>query len=896
MDLLRVLVARCAAWFARRRLERDLEDELGVHVELATAENLRRGLSPEAARARALAELGGLAQTREAYRIARGMPILGQAARDARYALRQLRKSPGFTLTALLTLTVSIGAVTSVFSVVDAVLLKPFAFRDPARLVVLREVEEEIRTQAPSIPVNYRHYLRLKQDAKSLEDAAIFQEPGISVSPNGDRPRIVGAVSSSPNFFRLLGVEPFLGRDFLPSDAVQGKTDVVILSYAGWQSLFAGDPKVVGRTLRTGGQASTVIGVLPAGVRFPHVAMASNIASGGERDILLFEPMAPSEGDLKRDLGNYNFSVIARLKAGYSLSQAAAELETLQRSYSLAAHLPTHLGIAITPFSNDVTASISGALWLLFAAVGGVLLIACVNLANLQLARAVSAERETAVRAALGASRSQLLLNRLTESLVLALLGGACGTALAYAGMRILLTLVPPGVPRLGEVELNLRVLVFATGISVAAALSFGILAALRSLGVDPQATLQTHSTRTANTPGGRRTRSVFVALQVACTVVLLVVTSLVLRSFSRLLGQNRGFEASHVTLATVDLYAPQYGDTVPNFKAAKLAFVDRAQTDLAQLPGVESVALTSATPLTGETWVDDLTRPDHPVPIERRPLVNVRWINPEYLSTMRVPLVAGRNFTAADRANPYVALLSERAAREGFPGENPLGQKVSEITPDGHLLTVVGIVADTRINGLKNSAAMVYVPYWTYTPWSISLLVRSRQTGPDLSAEIRRVLWGIDPQIAIPTLKTMDDQLLESVAGERFQAIVLSSFGGAGLLLALLGVYGVLAYSVSLRQREFGIRIALGSGKGALMRLVLGQAASPVLLGMGLGLALCLVAVRLVRSLLFETPGLDALAIGASLALLLGAAALAAFLPARRAAAVDPLRALRMD
>jgi predicted permease len=898
MEFLRTLRSRLSALFGRRRLDADLEDELSAHIDLATDENVRRGLSRAAARTEALRALGGLTQTREAYRVQRGIPLFAEISRDMRYALRQLRKSPGFTLTAILTLALSIGAVASVFSVVNAVLLKPFAFRNPDQLMVLREVIPELASGPdPSIPFNYRHYLRLRHDAKTIDDAAIFQPGGPSVSENGERPRIIGAVTVSPNFLHVLGVEPVMGRDFLPGDAVTGASDVVILSDDGWRELFDRNPAVIGKELRLGGQPSTVIGVLPPGMRFPDVSMAPKLAGGPVRDILLFAPLTPTKYDLERDTGNFNYNVIARLKPGHSPLEARAELETLQRSYSAAAHLPTQLGISVTPLAKDVTSRISGALWLLFAAVGGVLLIACVNLANLQLARAVSAERETAVRAALGAGKSQLVLHRFAESLLLGLLGGAAGTALAYVGVRALMTLVPANVPRVNEVEVNLPVLVFSAGLSVAAALSFGILPAFRSLGIHPQSALQANTSRAANTPEGRRTRSFFVALQVACTVVLLIVTALVLRSFSHLLSENRGFDSGHVTLAVVDLYAPQYDDKRPDIKAVKVAFADRALTALAELPGVQSVALTSTVPLTGETWIDDLTRPDHPVPAAKRPLINVRWINPAYLATMQIGLLSGRNLTAADRANPYVALLSERAAREGFPGEDPLGRKISDIVPDDqHAVTVIGVVADTRINGLKNDAPMLYMPYWAYTPWSLAFLVRGTQSGGSLASEMRRVLWNIDPQVAIPTLKSLDDQVLDSVATERFQTIVLSSFGAAALLLALLGVYGVLAYSVSLRRQEFGIRIALGSGKAALMRLVLAQAASPVLSGLVAGLALAFVALRLVRSLLYQISLLDPLAIGGSVLLLLLAAALAAALPARHAASVDPISALRAE
>jgi putative ABC transport system permease protein len=913
MEWIRVLLSRGAALFRSKKLDADLDEELRAHIELAIEENRAQGMNDPQARKAALRAFGGITQIRETYRVQRGLPWLEQAARDIRYAVRQLRKSPGFALTAVLTLALGIGAATSVFSVVNAVLLKPFAFRHPERLVVMREaVEDKVTSERESIPNNYRHFQRLKKTATTLEDAAIFAQLGKSVSPNGDHPRIVGAVIASPNLFRLLGVQPILGRDFIEEDARQNAESVVILSYEGWQTLFARDPAAIGATLRIGGHPATVIGVLPAGMRFPQIALAPAIAfqdtAGG--DVLLFQPLAPSEYDLNRDMGNFNYKAIARLKPGVTLSQANAELEALQKAYTLSAHLPFHFGIALTPLEKDVASLVSGALWLLLAAVGAVLLIACVNLANLQLARAVNAERETAVRAALGASRSQLVRSRLAESLVLAFAGGGAGAALAFGGVRLLLAWAPANIPRLDEVRVSLPVLIFSGGLSIVAAIIFGILPSLHSLRVAPQAALQANSTRAAGTQRSRRTRSLMVGAQVACTVVLLIVTSLVLRSLSHLLRQDRGFDTSHVTLAQADLYASQFDDPGPKGNAARLAFADSALTALGQLPGVQSVALTSVTPLTGETWVDTLSRPDHPVPAEKAPPINVRWINSSYLTTMLSPLVAGRNITTADRTHPYVALISERTAREGFPGENPIGRKisdivpdekpigrkVSDIVPDDKTVTIIGVVADTRINGLKDDAAMVYLPYWAYTPMTLSFLVRSSRSSDALIPEMRRAIWQIDPQVAIPTLKSMDDQVSDSVAGDRFQAMVLSGFGAAALLLALLGVYGVLAYSVTLRRQEFGIRIALGSGKSAMIGLVLRQAAYPVLLGTGVGLMMALIALRWVRSLLYQTPVMDPIALGGSILLLLVAATIAAIVPARRAASTDPMRVLRMD
>jgi predicted permease len=458
MDWVRILLSRCAALFRSKKLDAGLDEELRAHIDLAIDENRERGMNEQQARTAALRAFGGITQIRESYRVQRGLPWLDPLARDSRYAIRQLRKSPGFALTAMLTLALGIGAATSVFSVVNAVLLKPFAFRDPDRLVVMREaVEDKARSERSSTPDNYRHFLRLKKDAATLEDAAIFAQQGMSVSPNGDHPRIVGAVAASPNLFRLLGVEPILGRDFVEDDARQSSESVVILSYEGWQTFFARDPAAIGKTLRIEGRPVTVIGVLPAGLRFPQIALAPKTAfqeaAGGA---LLFGSLAPSERDLNADMGNFNYKVIARLKPGVTLAQANAELEALQNAYTLSAHLPLHFGIALTPLAKDVASGVSGALWLLFAAVGAVLLIACVNLANLELARSVNAEREIAVRAALGASRAQLVRSRLAESLVLALAGGAAGTALAFGGVRLLVLMAPANIPRLDEVQVSL--------------------------------------------------------------------------------------------------------------------------------------------------------------------------------------------------------------------------------------------------------------------------------------------------------------------------------------------------------------------------------------------------------------------------------------------------------
>jgi predicted permease len=822
---------------------------------------------------------------------------MASVLQDVRFSIRQLRKSSGFALTAILTLAIGIGAAASIFSVVNAVLLKPFAFRDPDRLVVIREVEENTVT-----PDNYRHYQRLKDDSKTLEDAAIFQNHGASVSFSGDHPHIVDSIAASPNFFRVLGVEPMLGRDFVAKDAEKGADDVVILSYEGWKSLMNGDADAIGKTLRIDSAPKTVIGVLPSGMRFPRISYSPEIpdrtsASGTNAGPLIFSPYAPTDRDLKNDSGNHNYKVVARLKPGVTVAQARAELDGLQHAYTLSAHLPVAIGISLTPLASDVTSSISNALWLLFAAVGAVLLIACVNLANLQLARAVAAEHETAIRAALGAGKSQLLLSRWAESFVLAAVGGIGGVALAFLGVRLLLVAAPANVPRLNEVQVNIPVLLFAVAVSILSAMLFGILPALRSLHVQPQTALQSQSSHVATSREGKNIRNVLVAAEIACTVVLLIVTGLVLRSFAQVLDQNRGFDSGHVTMAQVDLFTPQYGDKNPNFEAAKTAFLDRSLEALRQLPGVQAAAMTSATPLTGEIWITGIDRPDRPLPEAEQPDINLRFISPDYPAVMHIPILAGRAIRAADKSNPYVVLISEKAALESFPGENPIGRQLDGLDPNGnHLLTVIGVVANTRINGLKDSAAMAYIPYWVFPPWTPVFLVRGSRSSDTLIPEMRRTLWNIDPQVAIPEVKSLDEQVSDSVATDRFETTLLSGFGAAALLLALLGIYGVLAYSISLRQQEFGIRIALGSDKARLTALVLRQAAGPVTCGIGVGLLAAFAATRWVRSLLYQTKPDDPLAIGASLILLIGVAVLAAAVPARRAAQVDPIQVLRNE
>jgi predicted permease len=810
---------------------------------------------------------------------------------DLRLSIRQLRRSPGFSLTAILTLALGIGAVTSVFSVVNSVLLKPFAFRDPGKLVVLRETVQEMANIAPTLPDNPKHYLNWKAQSKTLQDAAIFQAKSFSVGAENDHPRIANGLVISSNFFSVLEVQPMLGRAFTPEEATAGRDDEVILTWEAWQRYFHGDPGAIGQALRIYGGPHTIVGVLPKGFNFPSINMMAAPLQGEIRPLEIFQPLALNvEG--RPDNGDFNYLVLARVKPGISVAQAQSELQELQGAFALAKHLTIHLGIVAIPLTEEVAGNVSTGLWLLLAAVGAVLLIACVNLANLQLARSVLRDHEIAVRAALGAGPLRLVQLTLMESLVLAATGGAMGIMLSFAGVRLFLSAAPANLPRLSEVRLSWPVMLLAAGLAIATALLFAILPALRSMRVHPQSAIQTGPSRIANSRQGQRTRSLLVGAEVACTIVLLIVAALMMRSFARLLTQRRNFDADRVTAAEVDLFNPNYAQSRPNANVVKAAFIEGALDGLSQISGVKSAAVTSEMPMTGEVWIDGLNRPDHPLPDGQRTLVNIRSVSPSYVSTLKIPLLEGRDLDPSDKKHPGNVLISLQTARAAWPGEDPIGKTFES---EG-MHTVVGVIADARLNDLKKSANMVYLPYWENPRWRLFFLVRSSLPASALADSIRRVIWNADPQVAIPALKPLDALVDDSVATDRLQTLLLSSFGVAALLLALLGVYGVLAYSVSVRQQEFGIRIALGSGKAALMRLVVRQASYPVIGGVLAGLGGAFVATRWVRSLLYQTQTADPVAITACILVLIATASLAAILPARRAAAVDPMQVLRKE
>ncbi|MGA7314842.1 MAG: ABC transporter permease [Silvibacterium sp.] len=814
---------------------------------------------------------------------------------DLRYAMRQLRKRPGFTVTAILTLALGIGATTAVFSLVYLILLRPLPYQRSGRLVAIWEEVKYLGADRPYVEANARHEQYWKQRATSFSDITLLRQGTAGVAQTNEHPRIVGVVLGYTNLFSILGVQPELGRAFLPEEGITGHDHVAIITHDLWQRTFAADPNVLGKSLRLNGTPLQIVGVLPESFHFPkgNVLSSQRSEHGSWPAIGVFVPLIVDQNQVSFD-GDFNFIALGRLKDGVSLQQATNQLNAIDaailQDYAAAAKTkvePNDLRTYLQPLHEAVVGSITTMLWLLLASVGAVLLIACVNLANLQLARAISREKELSVRTALGATPFRLVSTALYESLLLAAFGGLAGIFLAQLAIRFFLHHAPVDLPRLDEVSINFGVMSFAIAVSALTGIAFGVLPALKALHVDPQAALQQSGSRAAGERNSTRTRSWLIGTEVFAATALLMVMGLLDQSLLHLLDEHRGFTTGQVFSAEVDVDGHRYNEPV-----SRISFDDEILRRLRKLPGVQYAGLVSAMPLTGETWLDGLIRTDGPNSDSK--ISNYRWISPDYLSTMRIPLLRGRLLTDADRTLKS-ALISERTANAVWPDQDPIGHQFRR--GGNGTYTVVGVVADTRSNSLKEPPGlMVYMPYWDNPPYPTFFMVRTAQDSAAIEETMRHQIWSYDPEANIPQVRSLDEQVNESLAPERSQAFVLSSFGIAALFLAVLGIYGVLSYSISRRVRELGIRIALGATRNSLYVLTMTEAARPVLVGLVGGIIASVFAGYWIRSLLYGISPVNVPVTALAAAVFILAAALASYFPARRAASVDPIRSLRME
>jgi len=809
---------------------------------------------------------------------------------DLRYAVRQLRKSPGFTAVAVITLALGIGANTSIFSVVNGVLLRPLEFPDADRLVRVWHVPP-----AKSFPgmttfaVSAANYLDWERQNHVFEGMAIYSFHGFTLT-GSDKPEQVDACAATSGFFSTLGVQPMLGRVFLPEEDQPGHSDVVVLSHRFWQEHFGSNPGIVGHDVKMDGHSYLLAGVMPASFRFPDFAQ-------------MWTPMAWTDQE-KAVRGEHHSVVIARLKPGRDLKQAQAEMNTI--SSRLEQQYPEDdkgWGAIVVPLHDDMVSDVRPALLVLLGAVAFVLLIASVNVANLALARTFSRQKEIAIRTALGASSIRVLRQILTESILLALAGGALGLTYAQGGIRLIMAFLADKLPHSIEVGLDSKVLVFTAVISIAAGILAGVLPALRLTRGDVNQALKQGLGRTDADSSGQRTRHILVVSEVALSLMLLVGAGLMIRSFQMLHGVNPGFDSHNVLTMSAMVSRAKFSQP-----SQQISFFEQVLRRVRALPGVESAGVVDDIPLDNGGSHQPIAIEGRPtLPMSEQPEVDVRLISAGYMNALHIPVLRGRDVNETDLAGrPAVIVISESMARQFWPGEDALGKRLTlTFFPDA-VREVVGIVGDVKLDGLDQArpSATLYFPLdqvsapsnggWGAFP--MSLVVRSASGAAGLVSAVSSAVHDVDPDIPLRDIHTMDELVANSISQQRFNMLLLGAFAGLALLLAAIGIYSVLSYSVKRSVREIGIRLALGASLGDVLRLVIFEGMRPTLLGVAIGVSGALALGRVLSGLIYGVKPTDPFTFAAVAVLLTAIAMVAVMIPAYRATKVDPMVALRYE
>jgi putative ABC transport system permease protein len=894
------LWSRIRSWsraiFRRTRMESEMETELRFHIDMFAEELVRRGVSREEAMRRARIEFGGIERAKEEGRGARGVSLLDQMIQDLRFGARMFRKSPGFTLVAVLTLALGIGANTAIFSVVNAVLLSPLPYANAHRLAMVKEILPNM--SAEPFNVSGPDIAQIQKLNHVFEDVGGFRVWTYELSGKSE-PQRVTADRISSDLFDVLGVQPLAGRVFSPQEEQFGH-QVVILGYGLWQRQFGGQQNILGQTVNLDRKPYTIVGVMPQSFVFPLPGMLQGVSAD------LWVPLGLSKEELADFGDNFSYTVVGRLKPEIQQGQVNADLQLVAQgvleTYKQWAHDANtqlgdfRLGIVSMPLRDEVTGPLKPMLLMLLGAVGFVLLIACVNVANLLMMRSVGRQKEMAVRLAIGAGRLRLLRQFLVEGMLLAFTGGALGLTLAIWFKDALVARVPSNIPRFHAVELDWTVLLFSFLLVTLAGLTFGTLPALWASKTDFGASLQESGRGNSQGPDHRRVRAAFVIVEVALSVMLLVGAGLLVRSFQRVLSTNPGFLPEHVLTASVDLPQDEYSQD------EKVASFYRLLMDkLRQTPGIASAGGSTDLPLLGG-WTHAFTVEGYqPPPGPALSLCNHSVIYGDYLQTMGIPLLSGRYFTEQDRAKSTpVLIVSESLAKKYWPGRNPLGKRLKWGPPESTdpWLTVVGVVGDVKQGALETATdAHTYEPYAQLgAPLSLRMALRGQGDAGALAADMRVATRSLDPQLALGSIRTMDQVIRRSTEGRRFVLALVGYFAALALLLAAVGIYAVLAYSVSRRTHELGVRMALGARRGDVLRQVLGHGLRVTGIGVALGVVGALGLTRLLQSLLFEVRPTDPATFAVVLLLMAGVSVAASYLPARRAMRVDPMEALRYE
>jgi predicted permease len=815
------------------------------------------------------------------------------ALRDFRYALRILCKSPGFTVVAVLTLTLGIGANTAVFSIVNGVLLRPLPFTNPGQLISIGGFDTHSVPAIPNQSVSYPNFADVRARNHSFSEVGAYQDNEYTLTGGGLSIHVNAEVVSA-GLFHLLGTQPVVGRSFQVSEDEPGHL-VGVLSDAFWRRQFNADPEVVGRPVNLNGRVYTIIGVMPAGFQFPVRAQARDIWLTFSR---MATPNDPKDTPITAQRGNDSLNVIARLKPGITLEQANADLSSI--SHALGSEYPTsnsHAGMAARSHLEDLVGDTRTPLLVLFGAVGLVLLIACTNVANLLLARASGRAREIAIRAALGASQGRVTRQLVAESLVLSLSGAVLGIVAASSSLKAILRVYPSNLPRAQEVSVDYRVLLFTVGLAIVTGIVFGLVPALRV--ARPNLSDAMREGRSSTTGcGHNRLRSSLVIAETAFGVTLLIGAGLLIRSFNRLSHADLGFNPEHLLTASFDLSETRYSPDEQD------RFVQELLIRIRALPGVTGSAGAIPLPLSDDHFNISFNLLDHPVPKENEPSSGFYVVVPGFFETLQIPLVRGRTFDGRDQRNsPPVMIVTEEFAKKYFPNENPIGRRVRIGAGEGvarvsyKIREIVGVVADIRNSDLvKPPAAAYYIPLPQLMWGPPTLIVRTPGDPNALAAEIRKILASMDPDAPLYDVRTMEDYLALDLGRARFQTVLLGLFAAIALLLTAVGLYGVMSYTVVQRTPEIGVRMALGANKSDVLAMILARSFGMTGLGLLFGILGASILTRLLSSLLYEVKPADPLTFVA-VALILGAVSLvASYMPAWHAARVDPMVALRYE
>ncbi|MEP6690597.1 MAG: ABC transporter permease [Gemmatimonadaceae bacterium] len=875
-------------WRTRAQVKTDVDDELTFHLEMRAREMEDHGVPPHVAREEAEREFGDVELTRQycetvdqgAERSVRRMELMHDFQQDVAYAWRMLRRSPGFTVIAALTLALGIGANTAIFSVVNAVLLRSLPFDDADQVVRVISTRK-----GKNSAMSYLDFVDYRAQTKSLSGLSAISVDPHNLTGTDAAPLRVSGGTSSANLFSVMGARAALGRAFAPGDDAPGAPKTVVLGDALWRGRFNADRGIIGRVIALDGVPHVVIGVMPKGIEYP-------------AGLDLWTALMPGPGELDPDgRGSHSLEAVGRLKSGVPVDQAERELMALGRQLETTYPLTNvGRGIRVTTVRDYIVGPIQKPLLILLGAVGFVLLIACANVANLFLVRASARGSEIAIRTALGAGRPRLVRQLVTESLLLAMIGGAAGVALAAWGTAALVRLGPDSIPRLSDVGLDAGVLAFTALVTLATGFLFGLLPAMHATTTDLAGALRAGSRGTRTRPGSRRARNTIVVSEVALAVMLLSGAGLLIRSFAHLLSVDPGFRADH--LATFSIALPQA--KYPTSENARV-FVRRLEEKMRALPGAQSAAVVVGRPLGEWDASTSYVVAGRPLlPQGQRPSVHIRVTTADYIKTMGIRLVKGRTFSDADRReSQHVVLVNESMAKRDFPGADPIGKTIKlgwDSDEDGTMGgEIVGIVGDIKQYGLASSdEAQVLIPFEQWPISELHVMVRSSAPPLTVFAAARAAVREIDPDLPLDAPMTMEAAVASSVARPRFYAMLLGIFATVALVLAAVGLYGVISYAVSQRTHEIGIRIALGASRDRVLRMVVGQGLGLTVIGVVVGVGLAAAVTRVLSSLLFGISATDPATFATVGTVLLLVAALASAIPARRATRVDPVAALR--